>query len=41
MVATPHSVLLERYGAHGAANRPTPSWSMTKVGTIGNHTFYR
>ena len=33
MVATPQSVLLERSGAHGAADRPTPSWSMTKAVT--------
>ncbi len=33
MVATPDSVLLERYSAHGAPDRPTPSWSMTKAMT--------
>lgn len=31
MVATPETVLLERYSAHGAPDRPTPSWSMTKA----------
>ena len=33
MAATPGAVLLERYGAHGAPGRPTPSWSMTKAVT--------
>ncbi|MGE0724440.1 MAG: serine hydrolase domain-containing protein, partial [Alphaproteobacteria bacterium] len=36
LVATPEGVVIERYSAHGAADRPTPSWSMTKAitGTI-------
>ncbi|BBK41476.1 hypothetical protein STVA_14960 [Allostella vacuolata] len=36
MVATPDGVLAERYSDHGAPDRPTPSFSMTKAftGTI-------
>ncbi|BBK34055.1 CubicO group peptidase (beta-lactamase class C family) [Stella humosa] len=33
LVATPESILAERYGAEGAPDRPTPSWSMTKAVT--------
>ena len=33
LVATPDRVLFERYSAHGAPDRPTPSWSMTKAVT--------
>jgi CubicO group peptidase (beta-lactamase class C family) len=33
LVCTPGSIMLERYGAQGAADRPTPSWSMTKAVT--------
>ncbi|MDE2516129.1 MAG: serine hydrolase [Rhodospirillales bacterium] len=33
LIATPEQVLLERYGAGGAADRATPSWSMTKAMT--------
>jgi len=31
LVATPERILLEQYGDHGAPDRPTPSWSMTKA----------
>jgi len=31
LIATPDRVLLERYSAFGAADRATPSWSMTKA----------
>jgi CubicO group peptidase (beta-lactamase class C family) len=31
LVASPDRVLAERYSAFGAANRATPSWSMTKA----------
>ncbi len=31
IIATPRDILLERHGAHGAPDRPTPSWSMTKA----------
>jgi CubicO group peptidase (beta-lactamase class C family) len=31
LIATPERVLAERYSAFGAADRPTPSWSMTKA----------
>ena len=33
LVGSPDRVLLERYGAHGAPDRATPSWSMTKAVT--------
>ncbi|MGE0718555.1 MAG: serine hydrolase domain-containing protein, partial [Alphaproteobacteria bacterium] len=33
LVATPETVLAERYGADGGPDRPTPSWSMTKAFT--------
>lgn len=33
MAATPNTILLERYSPHGAPDRPTPSWSMTKAVT--------
>jgi CubicO group peptidase (beta-lactamase class C family) len=31
LVASPDRILTERYSAFGAADRPTPSWSMTKA----------
>ncbi len=31
LVTTPDTILMERYGAHGAPDRVTPSWSMTKA----------
>ena len=31
LIARPDRVLAERYSAFGAADRPTPSWSMTKA----------
>ena len=31
LVATPDRILCERYSEFGAADRPTPSWSMTKA----------
>ncbi len=31
LIATPDRVLMERYSAFGAADRATPSWSMTKA----------
>ena len=36
LVATPEGIVAERYSAHGAPDRPTPSFSMTKAftGTI-------
>ena len=33
LVATPDAILAERYGAFGAPDRVTPSWSMTKAVT--------
>jgi CubicO group peptidase (beta-lactamase class C family) len=33
MAATPDGILFERYSAHGAADRPTPSWSVSKAVT--------
>ncbi len=33
LAATPGTVLFERYSSHGAADRPTPSWSVTKAVT--------
>ncbi len=33
MAATPSQILFERYSSHGAPNRPTPSWSVTKAVT--------
>jgi Beta-lactamase len=31
LIATPERILCERYSEFGAADRPTPSWSMTKA----------
>src|SRR5438445_319772 len=31
LIATPERILCERYNAFGAADRATPSWSMTKA----------
>jgi CubicO group peptidase (beta-lactamase class C family) len=33
LIATPERILCERYSEFGAADRPTPSWSMTKAVT--------